>query len=221
MGFLGQGIDKQGRHVISYGRDDYEEDMKSTPVDDTVKIGPLKKRDKEGNYRTLMQLFALIQRNSSTQKHALRNGMNHTYPLDGELRNTLNEPLVYLDGSTMDESDYTIDFFNKTITIHKDVTQVNDDIDVRFAPDMNKFYLIEDLLILPTCSVITEADLHLYVPRFYDKINIRRIATYNVNKREAFANLMGAYTFEGHGYVMDYRLTPEGIYATLKIVRQK
>ena len=221
MGYLGQGIDSRG-HVISYGGGDLdEEDLKVKPLNNDTHIGPMREVDPHsGILKIPAALNAWIRRDAPTlsKQNILRTGSGHTYPLEGDARNSHAEnPSVFLNGVQLDDRDYTIDVFSKKITIHKYITDAADDIEVRFAPDINKYYLIDNLLILPVSDAIPEEDLHMYAPDFGDKINIERIMRYKENHRDSVIEIIGPYDLEPDGLVMNYEIKPTGIYATLKL----
>lgn len=221
MGYLGQGVDSQGRHVISYSSGDHTPNDSKRFYDDIQK-GPISiVNSYTGIIETSPPLRALIRSYNDSGWPQLQNGTNKSYPLRGELYNTRGNAIPYLDGVAMDEREYTIDFFNKEIVIHRCITFDNDEIDFRSEPDSRSFYIFKNLLVLPVNDVITEADLPLYAPEFGDKINIKRVRTYKENQRQAITNIIDSILFEDDGYVMEYQLKPDGIYATLKLIPRK
>lgn len=149
--------------------------------------------------------------------NGLLTGTNNIYQLEGSAVNTeLGSVIVYLNGQSLDETEYSINYEDKTIAIKRYITEDDDSLEVRSKEDSN-YTIVDNVAILEvTPGFIEHEDLVHYAPSYGDEINLTRICGIHKNLKNSHF-MRHVKNTKQTAYVLSHEIYEDAIYAEIKV----
>lgn len=129
----------------------------------------------------------------------------------------LSSIIVYLNGLTLDDSLYEINFADNLFKLKKTIMHTDNELELRSMEERGDFSIVDDVLILEvTPGLIEYEDLVHYTPSYGDAVNLTRISAFEENKNNVeFIRVV--MTTTQTAYALSHKICNNGIYAQIKV----